>query len=145
MILTIFVLYCIYLCMEYSFGFSNFLEEISSLPISFFSFISLHCSLRKTFLSLLGILWDSAFRWCTFPFICLLLLFSAIYKASADNHFAFLHFFSLGMVLITTCLSVSQNSIHSSSGILSDITTWIYLWLPPYNHKWFDLGHTWMA
>ena len=32
------------------------------------------------------------------------LLFSAICKASSDNHFAFLHFFFLGMVLITTSL-----------------------------------------
>jgi len=34
---------------------------------------------------------------CIFPFLlCLYLLFSAICKASSDNHFAFLHFFFLG-------------------------------------------------
>ena len=30
------------------------------------------------------------------------LLFLALYKASSGNHFAFLHFFFLGVVLITT-------------------------------------------
>ena len=33
--------------------------------------------------------------------------FSAIYKASLDNHFAFLHFFFLGMVLIPVSCTVS--------------------------------------
>ena len=36
------------------------------------------------------------------------LLSSAICKASSDNHFAFLHFFSLGMVLITASCTMSQ-------------------------------------
>ena len=36
-----------------------------------------------------------------FPFVlCFSLLFTAICKASPDSHFAFLHFFSMGMVLI---------------------------------------------
>ena len=46
-------------------------------------------------------------------------LFSAICKASSDNHFAFLHFFFLGMVLITASRTMTQTSIHSSSGSLS--------------------------
>ena len=33
--------------------------------------------------------------------------FSAICKALSDNHFAFLHFFFLGMVLITASCTVS--------------------------------------
>ena len=41
-------------------------------------------------------------------------------KASSDNHFAFLHFFLLGMVLITASCTMSQTSVHSSSGTLSD-------------------------
>ena len=43
------------------------------------------CSLRKTFLSLLAILWNSVFRWLYLSFSPLLLaslVFSAIYKAS---------------------------------------------------------------
>ena len=49
--------------------------------------------------SLLAILWNSAFRWVHLSFSPLplaSLLFSAICKASSDNHFAFLHFFFLG-------------------------------------------------
>ena len=76
-------------------------------PILLFSSIYLHWSLIKAFLSLLAILWNSAFKWvylffCPLSFTCL--LFSAICKASSDNYFAFLHFFFLGMVLITPSL-----------------------------------------
>ena len=91
--------------MKYSFGISNFYEEISSLPILLLSSIFLHWSLRKAFLSLLAVLWNCAFKWEYLSFSPLLLaslLFSAICKASSGNHFSFLHFFFLGMVLITT-------------------------------------------
>ena len=55
-----------------------------------------------------------------FPFLlCLWLLFSAICKASSYNHFDFLLFFFLGMVLITAYCTVLRISIHSSSGTLS--------------------------
>ena len=66
-------------------------------------------------------------------------------SGSSDSHFAFLHFFFLGMVLITASCTLSQTSIHSSSGTLSDLIPWIYFSLPLYNCKGFDLGHTWMA
>ena len=49
------------------------------------------------------------------------LLFTAIYKASSDSHFAFLHFFILGMVLIHVSCTMSRTSVHSSSGTLSDL------------------------
>jgi len=51
--------------MKCSLGISDFLEEISSLSILLFSsfFFFLHCSLSKAFLSLLVILWNSAFKW----------------------------------------------------------------------------------
>ena len=57
---------------------------------------------EEGFLSLLAILWNSAFK-CVYlsfsplPFVSL--LFSANFKASSDNHFAFLHFFFLEMLL----------------------------------------------
>ena len=73
-----------------------------------------------------------------FPFLlCFSLLFSAICKASSDNHFAFLHFFFLGMVLIPASCTMSWTSIHSSLGTLSDLIPWIYFSLPLYNHKGF--------
>ena len=52
---------------------------------------------EEGFLSLLATLWNSAFKWLYLSFSPLPLasLFSAICKASPDNHFAFLHFFFL--------------------------------------------------
>ena len=82
----------------------TFLKRCLVFPILLFPSISLNLSLGKAFLSLLAILWDSAFRWIylsfspffLFPFFIFLLLsfhFSANCKASSDNHFALLHFF----------------------------------------------------
>ena len=99
-----------------------FLKRSLVSPILLFSSISFHLSLRKAFLSLLAILWNSAFKWVYLPFSPLLfpsLLFSAICKASSDNHFAFLHFFFLRMVLIAASCKMSWTSVHSSSGTLS--------------------------
>ena len=79
-----------------------FLKRSLVFPILLFSSISLHWLLRKAFLSLFGILWNSAFKWVYLSFSPLFfttLLFTAICKASSDSHFAFLHFFFLGMVL----------------------------------------------
>ena len=70
-----------------------FLKRSLVFPILLFSSISLHWSLRKAFLSLLAVLWNSAFRWVYFYFSPLLLAFllsSAICKSSSDKHFAFL-------------------------------------------------------
>ena len=71
-----------------------FLKRYLVLPILLFSSISLHWSLRKAFLSLLAVLWSSAFKWEYLSFSPLLfasLLFTVICKASSDSHFAFLH------------------------------------------------------
>jgi len=105
-------------------------------------------ALRKAFLSLLAIPWNSAFGWVYLFFSSLPLasfLFSAICKASLENHFAFFHFFFLEIVLITASCTLSWTSVHSSSGTLSDLIPWIYLLLQLYNHKGFDLGHAWMV
>ena len=73
------------------------LVSLISLKISpvfrivLFSSISSHWSLRKTFLSLLAI-WNFVFKWVYLSFSLLVfasLLFTAICKASSDNHFAF--------------------------------------------------------
>ena len=101
---------------------SNFLEEISSLSHSivflyFFALFteegflisprsSLKLSLKWVYLS-----------FSPLPFASL--LFTAIFKDSSDNHFAFFNFFSLRMVLIPASCTMSQTSIHSSSGTLS--------------------------
>ena len=99
-----------------------FLKRSIVFPILLFSSISLHWSLSKAFLSLLVILYNSAFR-CLYlsfsPLLFTFLLFIAICKASSASHFAFLHFFSMGMVLMPVSCTMSQTSIHSSSGTLS--------------------------
>ena len=127
--------------MKCSLAVSNFLEDISSLPhfIAFlYFFFFLHCSLNKAFLSLLAILWNSAFRWVYFPFCPLRVasfLFSPLCKAFSESNFALLHLCFLGMVLITTSCTKLQISIHYSSGPLSDLIPGIFLSLPLYNHK----------
>ena len=101
-----------------------FLKRFLVFPILLFSSISLHWSLKKAFLSLLAILWNSEFRCLYLSFSPLLfasLLFTTICKAFPDRHFAFLCFFSMGMVLITVSCTMSQTSVHSSSGTLSDL------------------------
>ena len=114
-IVPIFVMKC-------SLGISNFLEEISSLSHSIVSLYFLALITEEGFLTLLAILWNSAFKWVYISFSPLSFsspLFTAICKASSDNHFSFLHFFFLGMVLILASGTMSQTSVHSSSGTLS--------------------------
>ena len=80
-----------------------FLKRSLIFLILLLSSISLHWSLRKAFLSLLAILWNSAFKWAylsfaLLPFTCL--LFTAIHHASSDRLFAFLLFFFSRIFLI---------------------------------------------
>jgi len=105
-----------------SLGISNFLEEISSLSYSivflyFFTLISEEGFYISSCYSLkLCIQMDISFL---FSFAFHFSLFTAICKASSDNHFAFLHFFSFGMVLTPASCIMSWTSVHSSSGTLS--------------------------
>ena len=110
--------------------------------------ISLHCPLKKTFLSLLAILCNSAFRWAYLSFspLHVTLFFSQLFVRPSQTtilpcciSFSWRWFWSLFYC------PVLQSSIHRSSGTLSDLIPWIYLSLPLYNHKWFHLGHTSMA
>ena len=99
-----------------------FLKRSLVFPTLLFSSVSLQWLLKKAFLFLLASLWNSAFRCLYLSFSPLLfasLLFTAIYKASPGSHFAFLHFFSKGMIFIPVSCTMSQTSIHSSSGTLS--------------------------
>ena len=85
----------------------------------------------KAFLSLLAILWNSTFKWVYLSCSPLLFtfLFLAICKAFSNSHFAFLHFFFLGMVLIPVSCTMSQTSIHSSSDTVSIIYNPLNLFL----------------
>ena len=133
--------------MKCSLDISNFLEKI--FPILFFPTISLHCSLKKAFLCLLVILWNSAFHWVYLSFSPLpfaSLLFSALCKASSDSHFAFFYFFILEMVLVSSsCKIYKLPSIVLQALCLPDLIPWIDSSPPLYYHKGFDLGHSWIA
>ena len=90
--------YFAHLCMKCSLGISNFLEEISSLSHSivflyFFALITEEGFLISPCYSLKLRIQLGISILFSFPFASL--LFSAVCKASSDNHFAFLHFFSL--------------------------------------------------
>ena len=110
--------------MKCSLGISNFLEEISSLSHSVvflysFALIAKECisHIANSLLSLLffGTLHSDAYIFL-FSFAFHVSSFTAI---STESHFAFLHFFSMGMVLIPVSCTMSRTSVHSSSGTLS--------------------------
>ena len=99
--------------MKYSLGISNFLEEISSLShfvvfLYFFAliteegFLIFPCYSLELWIQLL-----ISFLFTSLPF-------TAICKASSDSHFAFLHFFSMGMVLIPVSCTMSQSTAKRS-------------------------------
>ena len=108
-----------------------FLKRSLVFPILLFSSIYLHCSLKKVV-----ILHSNGY---IFPFLlCLLLLFTAICKATSKTILPFAFLF-LGMVLIPASCSMSRTSIHILQALcLSDLIPWIYFSLPLYNHYGFD-------
>ena len=83
--------------------FPVFLKRSLVFPLLLFSSSFMHCSLKKSFLSLCAVLWNSAFISVYLSLSSLLfasLLSSAICKASSDNQFAFLLFFFFGTVFL---------------------------------------------
>ena len=113
------------LCMKCSLGISNFLVETSSLSHSvvflyFFPLITEEGFLISPCYSLeLCIQMGISFF---FPLLFTFLLFTAICKPSLDSHFAFSHFFSMGMVLIPVSCTMSQ-IITDSYRCMAEITT----------------------
>ena len=133
-ILTISVLYVPILAWNSPLMSSVLLEISIVFPTLLSSSISLHCSFKKTFLSLLAILWRSAFSWVYltfFSFPLASLLSSTVRKAFSDNHFASLHFFSFGMLLVTGSCTMLWTSIDSSSGTLKKVVN-----SAPGNYGW---------
>ena len=125
---------------------SSFLEEISSLSHSivflyFFALITVAAFLISPCYS-----WEVCIQMHIFFLFSLLfssLLFSTICKASSDNHFAFFHFFFLGMVQSlppVQCHKAPFIILHALC--LSELIPLISLSPQLYNHKGFDLGHT---
>ena len=103
-----------------------FLKRSLVFPILFFSSISFHWSLKKAFLSLLAILWNSDAY--IFPFLLcfLVLFFSQLFVRPPETAILlFLHFFSMGMVLLPVSCTMSRTSVHRSSGSLSIRSRWL--------------------
>ena len=127
----------------------NFLEEISIFSILLCSSISLHWSLRKAFLSLLAILWNSAFKWVYLSFSPLSLAFFFSQEFTRPPQTTILHFciyYSWGLFWSLPPVQYHEPpSVVFQALCLSDLIPWIYLLLPLYNHKGFDLSHTWMV
>ena len=99
--------------MKCSLGISNFLEDISSLSHSFIFLYFFELITEEGFLISSCYSLELCIR-CLYhsfsPLLFASLLFTAICKASPDNHFAFLHFFSMGMVLIPVPCTMSWYS-----------------------------------
>ena len=103
-----------------------FLKTSLIFPILLFSSVSLHCSLTTFFFFLISPCYSLELciqMGISFPFsfAFLVLLFSAICKASSDNHFVFLHFSFFGLLLVTASCTMLQTSVHTSSGTLSNL------------------------
>ena len=82
-----------------------FLKRSLVFPVLLFSSISLHCSLKKVFLSLLGILWNSAFSWVYLSLSCLPFCFSSFLsylKGLLKQPLCLVAFLFLGMILVIT-------------------------------------------
>ena len=116
--------------MNCSVGISEFLEEISSLSHSvflyFFALITEEGFLISSCYSVelcipmgISFLFSFAFHFSFFPQLSV--------SFPQMTILPFLHFFFLGMVLITASCTVSGTSIHSSSGILSNLIPQIYI------------------
>ena len=125
--------------MKRSLGISNSLKRSLVFPILLFSSVSLHCSLKKDFLFLLSILWNSAFNWVYLSFS--LLFFSHLFVRPPQT------------TTLPPCISFSWGWCWSPSpvqcyktlsivlqALLLDLIPWIYSSLLLYNHKRFDLG-----
>ena len=111
---TISVHYRAHLCIKYSLGICNFLEEISSLShsvvfLSFFALIAEQGFLISSCYSLE--LCIQMLIYSLSPLLFTSLLFTAICKAASDSHFAFFAFLFHGEGL-DPCLLYNVMNLH---------------------------------
>ena len=127
----------------------NFLEEISSPShwVVSLLFLCINHWGRLSYLSLLflGTLHSNGYIFPFSPLPLASLLFSAIHKASSDNHFCLFAFLFLGDGLDPCLLFNVTNSLHSSSGTQSIRSNPLNLFVTSTVFGAFDLGHTWMV
>ena len=130
-------------------GSSKFLEDISSLSYSIFSlyffaliteegFLISPCSSLELCIQMgISFLFSIAFPFSYFTAIC---------KASSDNHLPFCISFSRGWTWSLPPVQCHEPlSIVLQALCLSHLIPWIYFSLSLYDHKRFYLGHTWMV
>ena len=132
-----------------------FLKKSLAYPILLFSSISLHCSLKKAFLSLyyslelciqFSISLLFSFDFYFFSFLCYLwgllrqplCLLAFLFLGDSFGHRLLYNVMNLRPWHWTGTLSIQALC-------LPDLIPWIYLSLPLYNHMGFHLSDTWMA
>ena len=136
--------------MKWALGISNILEEISSLSqcIVFLCFLALIT--EEGFLISPCYSLELCIQMCViFPFLlCLLILFFSqlFVRPPQTTILLFCISFSWGWSWSLPPIQCHESlSIVLQALCLSDLIPWIYLSLPLYNHKGFDLDHTWMV
>jgi len=123
-----------------------FLKRSLLFPILLFSSTSL---LRKAFLSLLAILWNSAFKW-VYLFFSPLLFTSLLSQLSVRPPQTAILLFCISFPWGRSW-SLPPVQCHEPPSIvhqalcLSDLVPYIYFSVQLYNHKEFNLDHTWMV
>ena len=141
------LLYCAHLCMKCSLGISNFLEEISRLShsVAFLYFFPLITE-EGFLISLCDPLELYIQMGISFLFSFAFYFFSQLFVRPPQTIILpFCISFSCGRFWSPCPVTMSWIFGHSPSDTLSDIIPWIYLSLPLYNRKGFDLGLTWMV
>ena len=110
-------------------------------PIQLFSSVSLHCSLKKVFLSLLALLWNSAVKWAYLSFSPLpFCVFSFLSYLSTNNSFGSLSQFqsvSVGrspphnqQASLRTPAGCPRIQLNSDT-IYQEIRAWSHKTVPP--------------
>ena len=124
-----------------------FLKRSLVFPLLFAS-ISLHHSLKKAALSLLAILWNSAFSWVYLSFSPLLFisfLFSLFVKPPQMTTLPSCISFYLGWFCSLPSVQYHEPmSLVFQIIFLLDLIPWMYSSHPLYIHRRFDLGCTWL-
>ena len=136
--------------MKCSPGISNYLIDISSLSHSVFSPLFIFIVHFRR-LSSLSLLFSGTLHWVAYIFPFLLcfsfLFFSQLFVRTSQT------------TTLPSCISFSWGWFWSPPPLqcykplsrvlqapcLPDLVTWIYLSPPLYNHKGFNVGHTWIG
>ena len=135
--------------MKCSLDISNFLGDIWSFP--FYCFPLVLCTVHWRRPSCLSLLFSGTLKLvgCSFPFpSCFSLLFSPQLFVKPPQARTFLSCISFSWGWFWSLPSIQcckPPSIVLQALCLPDLFPWSYSSLPLYNHKGFDLGHTWMA